>query len=460
MYHRIMYHWIKKYIPDTARQRRLLEAQKKVVQVASSPAVAAGDLGRVGRDICKTCADWLVVERASVWLLNEQQTELELVCLYSQMDGIFEGGASLRKEKYPSYFKALLTGRAIDAHNAKNDLRTQEFSIGYLDIHHIESMLDAAVRNGDQVIGVVCCEKTHKRRHWHIDDINFCAEMADQLAHTIANKNARAAHEKMLRFEAVSQSKSQFLATISHEIRTPLNAIIGMTDQLQDTPLNQEQQEIIEILKRSGDFLRSIINNVLDFSKIESGKIDITDSEVNINFIVSECLSIFKKQAKEKNIELIFTPHPSLKIIMMDGVHLTQVISNLMGNAIKYTQAGSIHVRILNTENRLKIRVIDTGCGISDDLRSRLFMPFEQEKSVLSNGIKGTGLGLAISKRYIEAMEDNYRLKAEWVKAAIFALIYHWWRFYYRRYLKRQTRSKYPELLPVACTFGLQKMMR
>ncbi|BFM13338.1 hypothetical protein R50072_34910 [Simiduia litorea] len=403
-----IYGFISDQLPGLGRQHRLNDAQRRVVAVAGSGAVSAGDDRTVAEAICQHCTQWLGVERTSVWLFDDTQTQLDLVTLHLKSSNQYCTGQSLKREQYPAYFDALITGRGIDASDAATDPRTSEFARGYLDVLGIKAMLDAAIRNGDQIIGVVCCEAIGEHRQWNLDDINFVAELADQFSQTLNNKERLQARYLAIKAQAANDAKSRFLATISHEIRTPLNGVLGMAELLIDSPLNEDQKDIVATLQSSGQLLLSVINDVLDYSKIEAGKFEILPSPVDLKRLLRQMTSLFQYAAQQKNLDLIVDIKTELPHLLLDASRLQQVIANLLSNAIKFSQLGKITLRQSASDNTLMIDVIDQGCGISDDLKARLFQPFEQEvRDHQQEKTQGTGLGLAISKRIAEAMGGN-----------------------------------------------------
>ena len=409
-----LYGFISDRLPGLGRQRRLMDAQKRVVSVASSEAVSTGQKNAVAEAICKHCTEWLNVERTSVWLLDDSQTKLNLVTLHLKSNNTYSQGLSLSRDQFPRYFDALITGRAIDAADAATDPRTFEFATGYLDVLNIHSMLDAAIRNGKKIIGVVCCEATQTPRHWDIDDINFVAELADQFSQTLANAERMNARDQAVKAGAANEAKSRFLATISHEIRTPLNGVLGMAELLQDSPLNEEQKDIADTLLSSGQLLLTVINDVLDFSKIEAGKLDIFNSPVDISKLLKQSVALFRRSAEQKNLEIMLNIEPNFPSVSLDGGRLQQVISNLLSNAIKFSEQGTITVKLAQHRDTISISIIDQGCGISEELMQRLFQPFEQASRTASmNKIQGTGLGLAISQRLIAAMKGTITVQSQ-----------------------------------------------
>jgi len=210
--------------------------------------------------------------------------------------------------------------------------------------------------------------------------------------------------------ERAARSKSVFLATMSHEIRTPLNGIIGMTHLLQGGQLNDEQKELLDIITVSGDNLLGIINDILDYSKIESRMIDLEKIPFSLKQTVEEIIRLLKLRVDEKGLDLYKNIHPSVPDNLIgDPLRLKQVLINLVSNAVKFTERGNItiHCEAVGNENNrveLKFRVVDTGIGISDEGKDKLFKEFSQVDASTTRIYGGSGLGLAISKHLSQLM--------------------------------------------------------
>jgi signal transduction histidine kinase/CheY-like chemotaxis protein/HPt (histidine-containing phosphotransfer) domain-containing protein len=209
------------------------------------------------------------------------------------------------------------------------------------------------------------------------------------------------------RAEQSEQFKQQFLANMSHEIRTPMNAVMGMTSLVLDTPLQEKQKFYLEGIKRSGDTLLHIINDILDLSKIEAGKMELEKIDFSLRDTLNQVKQTLNHRAEEKGLELLVNIDPGIDdVVMGDPVRLNQVLVNLAGNAIKFTEKGSVRITIVRggSQTALYISVSDTGIGIPQEKMQTVFENFSQANASDTRKYGGTGLGLSISRQLVELM--------------------------------------------------------
>ena len=248
------------------------------------------------------------------------------------------------------------------------------------------------------------------------DGYSFNAFLRDITARMQAQEELALARDEALES---SRMKSMFVANVSHEIRTPMNGVIGMTDLLLETELSDEQREYAETISSSGDVLLEVIDDILDLSKIEAGKLELDPTDFDVREAIERACGMLAARAHGKGLELVVAIDPDMpRHVRGDVARLRQVIANLVSNAIKFTAGGEVVVRASASPAGagavvVRIEVSDTGIGIEPAALGRLFQPFSQADNSTTRKFGGTGLGLAISRQLIEMMGGTVGAESE-----------------------------------------------
>ncbi len=235
-----------------------------------------------------------------------------------------------------------------------------------------------------------------------------------------------AAEQARVHAEQSAQMKSSFLATMSHEIRTPMNGVIGMTQLLAETPLNEEQQHYVNTIHQSCDALLRIINDILDYSKIEAGRLEVERTPFDLHALMQECVSLFSLQSRQSRIALQLEMAPDVPAeVLGDPLRIRQVLINLLANAFKFTREGKIILRLGVTQRSetgadIRFEVQDTGIGIADVQRARLFEAFAQGDSSITRKYGGTGLGLSICRLLVNLMQGEIGVSSALGRGSMF----------------------------------------
>ncbi|GAB1724070.1 MAG: PAS domain S-box protein [Nitrospira sp. CR1.1] len=406
------------------RSQSVLHAhQQALMRLIKSRHIGSGNWPSALKELMYNSAETMAVDRASVWLLDRSGAVLECAELYERAQARHSRGARLDVAQYPRYFNELLEEQVVDADDVASDPRTAELLQPYLQTLGIVSLLDVPIFFGGRLAGVVCHERIGWARKWSNEETQFAMSIGNLVTLAYEAKQRQEAEQALVTAkeaaEFANRAKSDFLATMSHEIRTPMNAIIGMADLLSETPLNEDQQEYVQIFRDAGSNLLSLINDVLDLSKIEAGYLDLDLTDFDLSDVVQRAAELVAVRASEKNLELAYQIQPDVPTSLVgDPNRLRQVLLNLLGNAIKFTEQGEVVLRVecdplADGPGNLLFTVRDTGIGIPHDKLAVIFERFTQVDSSMTRPYSGTGLGLTISRRLVERMGGRMWVESE-----------------------------------------------
>jgi PAS domain S-box-containing protein len=282
----------------------------------------------------------------------------------------------------------------------------------------------------NEIIGVMCMQDYYDENKFSHDDLHIMEFIANQIAMTIQRRmmldNLIRERQKA---EDAAQSKQVFMSTMSHEIRTPLNEVIGITNLLLQGNPREDQMDFINTLKFSGNHLLTLVNDVLDYNKMESGKVVFEKIRFDLSGFLAEILRSYSFRSKSKNLKFDMIKYNELPMeVIGDPLRLNQILSNLLSNALKFTKAGSISVTVRElsrkgNESIIEFSVIDTGIGIAKEMQNHIFESFTQASPDTAREFGGSGLGLSICKKIVELQGGSITLESELGKGSTFRFV-------------------------------------
>jgi len=399
------------------------------------------------RDVVRLARD--EAERAKArWVMLFEQSPLPQVCfdasrLYDLLKGYRQGGAqrlgdalsaqSVGVDDVFARFRLTEANAATEALLGVNGFDGR-MDMGHFDISFIAGLCASLNRMGEANVlppfeaQVVRADGTKVDVMVHIRNIldggpPWSTCIATYVDITDARRAAKAQREVVEAAEAANRAKSEFLANVSHEIRTPLNGVLGMAQVMEGGRLSKPQRRALTVIRQSGDVLLALLNQILDLSKIEAGKLELEEKDFDIGHLAQELHAAFGDLAESKGLALSVAVSPQAAgIYRGDGFRIRQILSNLMANAVKFTQTGTVNVEISRTALGLKMIVEDTGVGVAPERIARLFENFVQADSSTTREFGGTGLGLGICRELCRAMGGQVSAESELGKGSRFVV--------------------------------------
>ncbi|MCL2662843.1 MAG: PAS domain-containing protein [Oscillospiraceae bacterium] len=378
-----------------------------LARITKSPSISFGDLGTASNIIAMEGSDALNADIVAVWNYIEEKNILECAAAYNAHgDKIDINDYDMSCDE--EYVNRLLTERLIILYE-----NTDDFPDSYRE-HNPDlcGLLEAPIQISDKLYGIISVEQIRNQKYpdgrkWTVEEQNFTSSLADLMALAVSGFELGKAREEA---EMANQAKTAFLANMSHEIRTPMNSIIGFSELALDDIISSKTRDYLSNIRDNSVWLLQIVNDILDSTKIESGKMELENVPFDPHTLFSSCHSMVAPKASEKGLKLNFYAEQAAgRIPLGDPTRLLQILINLLSNAVKFTITGKISLiatvkEVGENTATLYVEVKDTGIGMTSEQIEKIFSPFVQAEAGANRQYGGTGLGLPIAKNLLSMM--------------------------------------------------------
>ena len=402
----------------------LIAQQKRLTAIIADERLKSGDLPDALGLLTRTLTELLGADRCGVWLFDHSKTTKRSADIYDIRTGHYADEATVSAEHFPEHFRQLAGGDIVAISDYKSYIPALRYREQRPGLPMPASVMWCPIAVGGEVVGNVSVASMETVVAWSPQQKLLAASVAS-LAALVFERIERTRIENALRLaseaaDAANKAKSQFLANMSHEIRTPMNGVFGMADLLMQTTLSHRQQRLVSSINQSAKTLLTLINDILDLSRIEAGKLDLDCREFDVRHCIEGAVELFAEATQRKGIELsLFVDDAIPDQLVGDAGRLRQVCINLLGNAVKFTGTGEVAIRLMRTDAAsegtagFSIEVRDTGIGMDKAGLDRLFKSFTQADSSISRRYGGTGLGLAISQHLVHMMGGDIAMTSD-----------------------------------------------
>ncbi len=434
--------------------------------------------------VSERCAKITDSDRVGVWFYDEPAAGIVSMDQFDAEKALHDYGEFLPEKDHPEFFDSIRSN-PVSAMNNVDDRSGNHASIPkYFTANGLCSLLCASIRSGDELIGFVFFEIWSEKHSWQQDDIVFASSVSDLVARAVeacrrhkaednlqlmnlqleerVEMRTQELEEKNIALDAAlsqakdaSRMKSDFLANMSHEIRTPMNGVLGMLDVLRGTTLSTHQLDLVATAYSSGEMLLHLLNDILDLSKIEAGKLELEHTDFDLREKLESVVGLLAQPAHSKGLEIAAILPPDVPAwVNGDPTRLRQILTNLVANAIKFTEQGEVVVtasleQVRNEELWIRFLVRDTGIGISEDSQKHIFDIFSQADGSTTRRYGGTGLGLAISRHLCELMGGSIGVESSPGKGST---------FWFQICLNKPVNPA-PQLMDVSTLYGLNALI-